>query len=112
MCRSCPPDPARTGQRRAIRKCLQKEPAQRYQTMVELLVDLDRVSREWESGNVVPSINEAPTVAIDTVASKRRGNWRLLVKSRVVLAFIVLVIFAMALVGYMRFFRHPTISNQ
>src|SRR5260370_29311574 len=88
-----------------ILKCLQKEPARRYQTMVELLVDLDRVSRDWESGNVVPSINEAPTVAMDTAASKRRANWRRLVKSRVAPAFIVLAMFALALVGYMRFFR-------
>src|SRR5438477_4652775 len=95
-----------------IRKCLQKEPAQRYQTMIELLVDLDRVSREWESGNVVPSINEAHTVAIDTGASKRRVDWRRLVKSRVALAFTVLAMSALALVGYMRFVRSPTISNK
>ena len=95
-----------------ILKCLQKEPARRYQTMVELLVDLDRVSRECESGNVVPSINEAPTVAIDTAASKRRANWSGLVKSRSASAFIVFVMFALALIGYMRFFRSPTISNK
>src|SRR5712692_6982600 len=81
-----------------ILKCLQKEPARRYQTMVELLVDLDRVSRECESGNVVPSINEAPTVAIDTAASKRRANWSGLVKSRSASAFIVFVMFALALI--------------
>src|SRR3989441_11889094 len=94
-----------------ILKCLQKEPARRYQTMVELLVDLDRVSRERDSGNVVPSINEAPTVAIEAAISKRRVDWRRLVKSRVALAFIILAMSALALIGYMRFFPSPTISN-
>src|SRR5437588_1743626 len=95
-----------------IRKCLQKEPAQRYQTMVELLADLGRVSRDWERGNVVPSINEAPTVAIDASASKRRGNWQRLIKSRLTLALIIVGMFALALVGYVRFFRNPAIGNK
>jgi serine/threonine-protein kinase len=95
-----------------ILKCLEKEPARRYQTMVELLVDLDRVSREWESGNVVAPINDAPTVRMDTAVSKRRVDWRRLVKSRVALVFIVLVMLALALIGYMRFFRSQTIGNK
>ena len=95
-----------------ILKCLEKEPARRYQTMVELLVDLDRVSREFDSGNVVASISDAPTVRMDTAASKQQATWRRLAKSRAALALIVLVICALALVGYQRFFRRPTISNQ
>src|SRR5947209_4055918 len=95
-----------------ILKCLEKEPARRYQTMVELLVDLDRVSREWESGKVLASVNDAPTVSMDIDPSKGRLNWRRLVKSRVAPAFLVLVICALALVGYLRFFRNPTINNQ
>ena len=95
-----------------VMKCLEKEPTRRYQTMVELLVDLDRVSRDWESGNVVPIINEATTVRMGIEASKAGANWRRLAKSRAALALIVLVICALALVGYQRFFRRPTISNQ
>src|SRR5436309_2550065 len=95
-----------------ILKCLEKEPERRYQTMVELLVDLDRVSREFESGKVTASINDAPTVRMDTAGSKRRSSWRRLVKSRGALAFIVLVIFALVPVGYLRFFRRPASSNK
>src|SRR3989442_3687693 len=95
-----------------ILKCLEKEPERRYQTMVELLVDLDRVSRQFESGKVTASINDAPTVRMDTAGSKRQSSWRRLVKSRGALAFIVLVILALALIGYLHFFRSPTISNQ
>ena len=95
-----------------ILKCLAKEPARRYQTMVELLVDLDRVSRECESGNVVASGNKAPTVRMNSTASKRRRDWRRVVKSRVAPAFIVLAMLALMLVGYMRFIRGPTTSNK
>jgi serine/threonine protein kinase/Flp pilus assembly protein TadD len=95
-----------------ILKSLEKEPAQRYQTMVELSVDLDRVSREWESGNVVASISDARTVRMNIDASQRRVGWRRLIKSRAALGFIVLMIFALAVVGYMHFFRRPTISNK
>lgn len=90
-----------------IMKCLEKEPAQRYQTMVELLVDLDRVSREWESGNVVVSINDAPTALMDIDASKRRADWRRLVKSHGALAMIAIVILAAAATAYTLFFRRP-----
>jgi serine/threonine protein kinase/Flp pilus assembly protein TadD len=93
-----------------ILKCLEKEPARRYQTMVELLVDLDRVSREWESGNVVVSINDAPTVQMDIDASKRRVDWRRLVNSRAALAMIALVILAVAATAYTQFFRRPALT--
>jgi len=95
-----------------ILKCLEKEPAGRYQTMAELLVDLDRISREWESLNVSASINEARAALMDVDASKRRMDWRRLAKSRAALAIIVLAVFAMAMFGYMRIFRNRTRSNE
>jgi len=94
-----------------ILKCLAKEALRRYQTMVELLVDLDRVSRQWESGNVA-SINDAPTALIEIDSSKRGVDWRRGFKSRLAPAFIVLAMLALALIGYLRFFRSPTISNR
>lgn len=90
-----------------ILKCLEKEPSRRYQTMVELSIDLDRLCRERESGNISASMNDAPTVRMDSAVSKPQRSW-LLMGSRAVAAFVVLVILTLALLGYMRFFRHPT----
>src|SRR5438132_4609532 len=67
---------------RLILKCLQKEPARRYQTMGELLVDLDQVSRQWESGNLVAPIKDAPTALLDIDYSKRGVDRRMLGKTR------------------------------
>ncbi len=94
-----------------VLKCLEKEPARRYQTMVELLVDLDRVSRDWESGNLVVSMNDAPTVRMDIDASKRHVDWRRLAKSRAALTMTALVILAAAATtAYTLFFRHPALT--
>lgn len=95
-----------------ILRCLEKEPAQRYQTMVELLVDLDRVRSDRENGSVVAASNDAPTVRMDIDGSRRRVNWRRLAQSRVAAAFGVLVILGLAIIGYLRFFRSPTTSNK
>jgi tetratricopeptide (TPR) repeat protein/predicted Ser/Thr protein kinase len=95
-----------------ILKCLEKEPAQRYQTMVELLVDLDRVRSDRENGSVVAASNDAPTVRMAIDRSRRRVNWRRLAQSRVAAAFGVLVILGLAIIGYLRFFRSPTTSNK
>jgi tetratricopeptide (TPR) repeat protein len=95
-----------------ILKCLEKQPAQRYQTMVELSLDLDRIRTDWENGTVRSSINDAPTVRMDFGASKLHTNWRRLAMSRVVTSFIVLATLALVLGGYLRFFRSPTISNK
>ncbi|MDX6497464.1 MAG: eukaryotic-like serine/threonine-protein kinase [Blastocatellia bacterium] len=95
-----------------ILRCLEKEPAQRYQTMVELLVDLDRVRSDRENGSVVAASNDAPTVRMDIHGSRRRVNWRRLAQSRVAAAFGVLVILGLAIIGYLRFFRSPTTSNK
>jgi serine/threonine protein kinase len=93
-----------------ILKCLEKEPSRRYQTMVELSIDLDRLCRECESGNISAPMNDAATVRMDSAVSKPRS--RPLVRSRAVAAFAVLVILTLALVGYLRFFRHPTNNPQ
>jgi tetratricopeptide (TPR) repeat protein/predicted Ser/Thr protein kinase len=95
-----------------ILRCLEKEPAQRYQTMVELLVDLDRVRSDRENGSVVAASNDAPTVRMAIDRSRRRVNWRRLAQSRVAAAFGVLVILGLAITGYLRFFRSPTTSNK
>ncbi|HSP62506.1 MAG TPA: protein kinase, partial [Pyrinomonadaceae bacterium] len=94
-----------------ILKCLEKEPSRRYQTMIELLVDLDRVSRECESGNISAPMNDATTVRKDRAVSKPQRSWPLM-GSRAIAAFVVLAILTLTLVGYMRFFRHPTNNAQ
>jgi serine/threonine protein kinase/lipoprotein NlpI len=93
-----------------VLKCLEKEPTRRYQTMVELLVDLDRVSRDLESGKLVASINDLPTALMDIDESKRRLGWRRPVKSRVALVMIAFVILAAAPTAYTLFFQHPALT--
>jgi serine/threonine protein kinase/Tfp pilus assembly protein PilF len=100
-----------TGFESLILKCLEKEPSRRYQTMVELSVDLDRLCRERESGNISASMNDATTVRMDSAVSKPQRSWPLM-GSRGVAALVGLLIITLALVGYMRLFRHPTNNAQ
>jgi Tfp pilus assembly protein PilF len=95
-----------------VLRCLEKDPSRRFQTMTELLVNLDRVTNEGRNGNVLGSINEAATVPMDIALSKPHGNWRRLTMYRGVPILIVLVILALGLLGYMRFFRHPASNIQ
>ena len=98
------------GLERLVRKCLEKEPARRYQTMEELAVDLGQVWRECESGQVASSISDAVTASRVAVVSQRRVEWRSLLRSRAALAITSLVILAAAATAYTLFFRRPSLT--
>jgi serine/threonine protein kinase/Tfp pilus assembly protein PilF len=98
------------GLERLVRKCLEKEPSRRYQTMEELAVDLREVRRECDSGQVELSISDAVTASMGAGVIKRRVEWRNLLRSRAALAITSLVILAVAVTAYIQFFRRPTLT--
>jgi serine/threonine protein kinase/Tfp pilus assembly protein PilF len=88
---------------RLIRKCLQKDAAQRYQTMGDLISDLAQIRREYESGQVNPVSDALP------VKEKRaipHGNWRKLGVSKPALILTALALVVVAAV-YLSSFRTP-----
>jgi len=89
-----------------VLKCLEKDPSRRYQSMIELSVDLDQLRRECESGDITASMKDAPTVRMDSAVSKPLRR-RPLMGPRAAAAFVALVILTLALLVYVRFFRHP-----
>ena len=51
--------PIGSGEDRLIRKCLEKDAGRRYQTMGDLISDLEQIRREYESGQVRPTTRPA-----------------------------------------------------
>ena len=97
---------------RLIRKCLEKEPAKRYQTMEELVVELEQVKREYESGQVVTLINDEVVSQPKATLAQRHLNWRGLRSSRLALTALLLLTLALALAVSIRFFRSPTPASK
>ena len=56
-----------SGEEQLIRKCLEKDAALRYQTMGDLIPDLQQIRREYETGQVTPS-------SVTTVKPKAIGD--------------------------------------
>ena len=78
-----------SAEERLIRKCLEKDAAQRYQTMGDLTSDLVQIRREYEDGQVRPAPEATPLKA----ATGYEGRWRRLRVSK-----LGLVLTALALV--------------
>ena len=57
-----------SAEERLIRKCLEKDAAQRYQTMGDLISDLAQIRREQENVQITPSSGVTPGIAITPVA--------------------------------------------
>jgi tetratricopeptide (TPR) repeat protein len=57
---------------RLIRKCLEKDAALRYQTMGDLIPDLQQIRREYESGHVAPARMPAPKLEAAVTGTKER----------------------------------------
>ena len=63
------------GEERLIRKCLEKDAAQRYQTMGDLIPDLQQIRRDYESGQVrleAETPIARPETAVSVTPEKRR----------------------------------------
>jgi tetratricopeptide (TPR) repeat protein len=69
-----------------IRKCLEKDAALRYQTMGDLIPDLEQIRREYESGQVRPTTRPTTeTTKVTPKAAITEARWRRLGVSRLAL---------------------------
>jgi serine/threonine protein kinase/Flp pilus assembly protein TadD len=84
-----------SAEERLIRKCLEKNAAQRYQTMGDLVSDLAQIRREYEGGQARPASEPTP-VKPEEVSAVSENRWRRLHVSRsaLVLTALALVIAA------------------
>jgi serine/threonine protein kinase/Flp pilus assembly protein TadD len=64
-----------SGEEQLIRKCLEKDAALRYQTMGDLIPDLQQIRREYETGQVTPR-SETTTVKPKTITGDKGGRFR------------------------------------
>ena len=88
---------------RLIRKCLEKDAAQRYQTMGDLISDLAQIRREYENGQVRPALEATPLKA---VATGPEGRWRRFPVSKLGLALTAVTLVVIAAV-YLSSFHTP-----
>ena len=95
---------------RLIRKCLEKEPARRYQTMEELTADLALVRRDCETGKIAASIADATTAIVKAAVTEPSVERRILPVSRVALGTTIFATLVVAAVVYAAFFRSPAIA--
>jgi serine/threonine protein kinase/Flp pilus assembly protein TadD len=86
-----------SAEERLIRKCLEKDPAQRYQTMGDLISDLAQIRREYESGQVSLPADSAPLRPKVTIANGGLRRLRILKPALILTALALLVVAAVYL---------------
>jgi len=64
-----------SGEEQLIRKCLEKNAALRYQTMGDLIPDLQQIRREYETGQVTPR-SGTTTVKPNAITGDKGGRFR------------------------------------
>jgi tetratricopeptide (TPR) repeat protein len=84
------------GEERLIRKCLEKDAGLRYQTMGDLISDLEQIRREHESGQVRPTTRpaEAAPAKPDAASGGLAWRWSRRRKVELILAAVVLAVAA------------------
>ncbi len=80
-----------------VQKCLKKDPARRYQTMGDLVLDLEPIRRECESGQAASS-GAAMAATLETIIVGHREKWRSFLSSRLALALTVVAVAVAAVV--------------
>jgi serine/threonine protein kinase/Flp pilus assembly protein TadD len=86
-----------SAEERLIRKCLEKDPAQRYQTMGDLISDLAQIRREYESGQVSLPADSSPLRPKVTIANGGLRRLRILKPALILTALALLVVAAVYL---------------
>ena len=99
-----------SAEERLIRKCLEKDAAQRYQTMGDLISDLAQIRREYDSGQVSLPAGASPVKPKETIAD---GGWRRLriSKPALILMAVALVVAAAVYLSSVRTPKPTTASG-
>ena len=64
------------GEEQLLRKCLEKDVAQRYQAMSDLIVDLEQIRRDYESGQVRPPAVASSSMLTPAVTVPKQSRLR------------------------------------
>jgi serine/threonine protein kinase/predicted negative regulator of RcsB-dependent stress response len=104
--------PIGSGEDRLIRKCLEKDAVRRYQTMGDLISDLEQIRREYESGQVRPTTRPA-SEATPLKAEAATGTARRWSRRRKIELVMTAAVLAVAAVVYTLSFwsRHVAVSG-
>jgi len=97
-----------SAEERLIRKCLEKDPPQRYQTMGDLISDLAQIRREYESGQVKPA---SETIKAATTEPEHRWSKFRVSRGSLILSAIALVAAAAAYMLSVRTSKPTTASS-
>jgi len=90
-----------SSEERLIRKCLEKNAALRYQTVADLIPDLQQIRREYESGEITPAAG-TPTPKIEAAINGAAGKARRFRVSRPGLALATMAL-ALIVAAYVSF---------
>src|SRR5450755_2138875 len=91
-----------------IRKCLEKDAALRYQTMGDLIPDLQQIRREYESGQFTPKARTAGVKQKPATTGPDGGRFRVSKRGReLIVASIVLAVAAGVYEYSLRTVKHP-----
>jgi serine/threonine protein kinase len=104
--------PIGSGEDRLIRKCLEKDAGQRYQTMGDLMADLGQLRRGYENGQVQPASGPAAVATLEkTQALSSSLAWRWSRGRRIELTLAAVVLAVAGLVYTFSFrSRHADVS--
>jgi len=99
---------------RIISKALMKKADERYQTVAEMATDLQRLERQFKSGDEIPTVSDKRDSATNdkyALPERSLGLQRFLYVTARASAF-ALMLAAVATLGYALFFRSSSVGNQ
>jgi tetratricopeptide (TPR) repeat protein len=102
--------PIGSGEDRLIRKCLEKDAGLRYQTMGDLISDLEQIRREYESGQVRPTTRPASEATPLKAEAATGGTARRWSRRRKIELIMTAAVLAVAAVVYTLSFRSRQVA--
>jgi tetratricopeptide (TPR) repeat protein len=103
--------PIGSGEDRLIRKCLEKDAGLRYQTMGDLISDLEQIRREYESGQVRPTTRPASEATPLKAEAATGGTGRRWSRRRKIELIMTAAVLAVAAVVYTLSFRSRQVAG-